>query len=365
VSAAQPSRIVVAPDSFKSTLSAVGAADAIAYGLRSVRPELLIECLPQADGGEGTLDAVLAASSGVVVHTVQVDLPSGRRTARWLMLADGTAVVELAECCGLPLWGTSDPLGATTAPLGIALRSACELGAERVVIGLGGSAATDGGAGCVRELGLVALGHDGLPVPEGGVGLLEMDRVDDSAVLAAPRGGVLVLCDVVAPLFGGEGAAAVFGPQKGANAAQVETLDAGLRHWAALLGGDPSVPGSGAAGGTAFGLAGIWSVALVSGAQFIAELTGLDRSVPGAAMVITGEGCHDSQSYGGKSTGHVIELAQRDGVPVAVVAGAVDISAPGVRMVSLTELAGSTELALASPTSYLRLAGELLASLVP
>jgi glycerate kinase len=274
-------------------------------------------------------------------------------------------VVELAECCGLPLWGTDEPLAASTAPLGVALRAACNAGAARIVIGLGGSAATDGGAGCLRALGLVAVDGDGQPAAEGGAGLLDIVSVNDSAVVTAPSGGVLLLCDVDAPLFGSAGAAAVFAPQKGADPAQVEILDAALRHWARLLGGDPSVAGSGAAGGTAFGLASIWPVELVSGAQFIAELSGLDTRIPGAAMVITGEGRHDSQSYGGKSTGHVVGLGRSHGVPVAVVAGSITVSSPGVQLLSLTELAGSAGRALASPATYLSLAGEHLAALLP
>jgi glycerate 2-kinase len=355
-------RVVVAPDSLKSTLSATAAADAIARGLLNVRPDLRVDCRPQADGGEGTLDAILDARPDAIVHTVQVTLPTGRRPARWLMLGDGTAVVELAECCGLPAWGARAPMSATTAPLGVALLAACESGANRIVLGLGGSAATDGGMGCLRELGLKVYDESGCPVPEGGAGLLRAVSVDASALIAPPRDGTLILCDVNAPLFGEQGAAVLFAPQKGADTQQVALLDRALRQWAALTGGDASMSGSGAAGGTSFGLTTFWSAALTSGASYIAELTHLERHMRNAALVITAEGCHDQQSTNGKSTGYIIELAERLDVLVAVIAGRVDLIRPGVPAVSLTEIAQSTERALADPVTYLTLAAERLAA---
>ncbi|WUI03582.1 glycerate kinase [Spirillospora sp. NBC_00431] len=355
-------RVVLAPDSFKSTLSAARAAEAMADGFRRVLPDVAIERLPQADGGEGTLDTVLAARPDAAVRTTTVALPGGPHTARWLMLGDGTAVVELAECCGLPLVGTGDPAGAGSGPLGAVLRAARLASARRIVVGLGGSASTDGGAGCLRELGLRTTGPSGRDVPPGGAGLAEVTRADTTGLLDPPPDGVLLLCDVDAPLFGPRGAAAVFGPQKGAGPALVRFLDDALRRWSGVVGGDPDAPGAGAAGGIGYGLACCWGATMVSGARYLSELSGLPDRVAGAALVVTGEGRHDGQSYTGKVTGHVVGLAERHGVPAAVIAGSVTAGRPGVTMISLIDVAGSEREAMEHPEHHLRRAAERLAS---
>ncbi|WP_205717613.1 glycerate kinase family protein [Actinomadura soli] len=353
---------MLAPDSFKSTLTAARAAEAMAEGFRRVRPDVVTERLPQADGGEGTLDTVLAARTDAAVRTTTVTLPGGPRTARWLMLDDGTAIVELADCCGLPLIGTADPAGADSAPLGTVLREALRASARRIVVGLGGSASTDGGAGCLRELGLRTTGPDDRDVPPGGAGLAVVTSVDTTNLLAPPPDGVLLLCDVDAPLFGPRGAAAVFAPQKGAGPELVRFLDSALRRWADLAGGAPDAPGAGAAGGIGYGLSSYWRATMTSGARYLSELSGLPGRVPGAALVVTGEGRHDEQSYTGKVTGHVVRLAQRHRVPAAVIAGAVATERAGVTMVSLTDLAGSEREAMERPEHHLRRAAERLAA---
>ncbi|TDB89379.1 glycerate kinase [Actinomadura sp. KC216] len=355
-------RVVLAPDSFKSTITAAKAAEAMAEGFRHVRPDIETELLPQADGGEGTLDTVLAARPDASVHTTTVTLPNGPHKARWLTLDDGTAVVELAECCGLPLVGTADPAGADSAPLGTVLREALHAGARRIVVGLGGSASTDGGSGCLRELGLRAMDRRGRDVPPGATGLTTVTSIDTTPLLPPPPDGVLLLCDVDAPLYGPRGAAAVFAPQKGADPALIQLLDKALRRWANVIGGAPDAPGAGAAGGLGYGLSTCWGATMTSGAQYLSDLSRLPDRIPGAALVVTGEGRHDEQSYQGKITGHVIELAERHNVPAVVIAGTVTTARTGVTMLSLTDLAGSEHEAMQNPEPHLRHAAEQLAA---
>ncbi|GAA4225640.1 glycerate kinase [Actinomadura meridiana] len=355
-------RVVLAPDSFKSTLSAARAAEAMADGFGRVLPDVILERLPQADGGEGTLDTVLAVLPEASIHTTTVTLPSGPHTARWLMLDDNTAVVELAECCGLPLVGTNDPAGADSAPLGTVLRAACLASARRIVVGIGGSASTDGGAGCLRALGLRITDRQGRDAPPGGAGLTTVTTADTTTLLAPPPDGVLVLCDVEAPLYGPRGAATVFAPQKGADPNLVRTLDKALRHWANVLGGTPDAPGAGAAGGIGYALSNAWNAEMTSGAQYLSDLSGLPNRIPGASLVVTGEGRHDAQSYTGKVTGHIVRLAREHNVPTAVIAGTVTVERRDTTMISLSDLAGSEQNAMDHPEHHLRHAAEQLAS---
>jgi glycerate 2-kinase len=352
------SRIVVAPDSLKGSLDAGPAAVAIAAGWRSVRPDDELVLLPQADGGEGTLDAIASAVPGArVADAGPVTGPDGRPVeGHWLVLPDGTAVVELAQTSGLPLMRALDPLGATTRGLGEVIARALDGGAARLVIGLGGSASTDGGAGALAALGLRLLDDDGRELPDGGAALSRLARIGTSGLRAAPAGGVRLLSDVTAPLLGEAGAAAVFGPQKGAAPADVDALDAALARFAGLLGGDPDLPGAGAAGGTGYGFAAAWGAALEPGSAAIAALTGLDTAVRDGDVVLTGEGRFDATSLGGKVVGNVLELATRAGATAGVIAGRVDAD-PGCWSASLTDLAGSPDAALADPARWLAAAG--------
>ena len=344
---------VIAPDSFKGSLSAHEAADAIADGWRSVRPDDELVLLPQADGGEGTLDAVEAAVTGAVRRSAGlVTGPDGRPvSAQWLELPDGTAVLELAQSSGLPLMTRPDPVGATTRGLGEVIRSAAESGMTRFVVGLGGSASTDGGAGALAALGLELVDEQGELVADGGRGLSRIvgARLDHLQA----TGPMTLLTDVTAPLLGPTGAAAVFGPQKGASPDEVRELEAALHHFAELLGGDPSAAGSGAAGGTAYGLATVLHAAIVPGADYIAELTGLTAAIERADVLLTGEGSFDAQSHGGKVVGQLLASAD---VTIGVIAGRVE-SESGVWTASLTELAGSTESAMGDAATWLRAAG--------
>ena len=276
-----------------------------------------------------------------------VDAVGSARTARYLRTGD-TAAVELAEICGIAGLDPLDPMGAHTIGLGIVLAAALRDGARRVVVTLGGSASTDGGAGALSALGAQLVGAGGL-LPVGGVGLPGLVAVHPDRLVPLPPDGVQVLVDVRAPLFGPAGAAAGFGPQKGADPAQVAELDHGLRRLASVLGTDPDQPGCGAAGGTGYGLA-YWGGELVPGAAAIAELVGLPAAVRRADLVVTGEGRFDAGSLTGKTCGEVLRLAALAGTPALVVAGSVAdgmaAAVPGVGLASLTELAGSERAAL-------------------
>lgn len=345
--------VVIAPDSFKGSLSAREVAEAIAAGWRAVRPGDELVLVPQADGGEGTLDAVEASVPGAVRCSAgSVTGPDGRPTpGEWLQLPDGTAVVELAQPSGLPLMRELDAFGATTRGLGQVIRAALEAGATSLVIGLGGSASTDAAAGALAELGLVLLDEQGELVADGGRGLADVVDVHRDALIPPPAGGVTLLTDVTAPLLGPAGAAAVFGPQKGATPAQVAQLDAALAHLAELLGGDPDAAGSGAAGGAGYGFATVWGATIVSGADRLAELSGLRAAIDRADVVLTGEGRFDEQSLTGKVVGSILALGA-----TGVIAG--QVTAPtGVWTASLTDLAGSAEASMADPARWLRVAG--------
>ncbi len=348
--------VVIAPDSFKGSLSARAVAAALADGWRSVRPGDDLLLVPLADGGEGTLDAIEAAVPSAVRHSAgQVTGPDGRPTpGEWLALADGVAVIELAQASGLPLMGTLDPLGATTRGTGEVIRAALAAGATSIVIGLGGSASTGGGAGALAALGFVLLDEQDEPIADGGGWLRDIVAADRREFVPPPPGGVVVLTDVTAPLLGPHGAAAVFGPQKGATPAQVALLDQGLAHYAHMVGGDPAAAGAGAAGGAGFGFATIWGARIVPGAEYLAQLSGINAAIEKADVVLTGEGRFDAQSLGGKTVGHILTLCE--GKSVGIIAGQVTVETTAWS-VSLADLAGSVEAALGHPEAWLRAAG--------
>lgn len=357
-------RIVVALDSFKGSISAVGAAAAVAAGWTSVDPASEVVARPMADGGEGTVAAFAAAVPTAVAREIRVRGPRGDAVdASWLMLPDGTAVVDLASTSGIELLGTERlPWDADTFGFGQAIAAALDGGADRLVVGIGSSASTDGGVGALRALGARVTDARGKPVPSGARGLAELASVDLSGLRELPARGVVVLSDVSAPLLGPEGAAAVFGPQKGLGTDGIAVVDAGLARWAALAGQDPATPGAGAAGGMGFGLL-AWGARLVSGAHEVAELIGLRDAVEGADLVITGEGSYDRQSAAGKVPSYVAGLAADAGVPVALVAGRIAEDADTslfTTAISLSRLAGDPAASLADPARWL---GEAAAGL--
>ena len=352
---------MIAPDSFKGTASATAAATAIGRGWASVRPRDEIVELPMADGGEGTLDAFAAAVFGAARMPLSVVGPDGRPVdAEWLLLPDGTAVVELAVASGLTLLDPLLPFDAHTYGFGQLIAAAIDAGAGSLILAVGGSSSTDGGAGALAALGAGLFDAEGTPIPLGNRGLASLDRVDLATARSAPASAV-VLCDVRNPLLGPDGAAAVFGPQKGARPADIPVLDANLARLAAVLGGDPTFAGAGAAGGTAYGLV-AWGAELRSGAEEIAERSGFDAAIRSADLVITGEGRFDSQSASGKIPHHISTLANALGIDVALVAGLIE--APTLQFsdaVSLTELAGSSSAAVADTEHWLEAAGARLA----
>jgi len=356
-------RVVVAPDSFTGSCSARDAALAVAAGWHSVRPDDEVLVLPQADGGVGTLEVVAAAVPDAALRDAgEVTGADGRPApGRWLELPDGRALVELADCVGLWRMERPDPLGASTHGLGELLARVVDAGATRIVVGLGGSASTDGGTGALAALGARFLDAEGRALPDGGAALARLDRVD-LAGLRTPPAELELWCDVDAPLTGPRGAASVFGPQKGADAEQVRELDAALARLAGVLGGDPDSPGAGAAGGTAYGLVTAWGARIVSGSAAISALTGLDDAIPAADLVVTGEGRVDAATAAGKVAGAILRRAEDAGVPVALVAGAIDSgAASGIPAVSLVELAGTAEAAMTEATRWIERAGAALA----
>lgn len=355
-------RVLVAPDSFKGSATAAEAAGAVRDGWLTERGDDDVLLAPMADGGEGTLDAFAAAVPGARRVPVEVDGPDGRRVrCSWLRLPDGTGVVELAAASGLPLMRSPAPLTAHTLGFGQAVADALDHGVDRLLLGLGGSASTDGGSGLLTALGARLLDAAGRPVPLGNTGLAALHGVDTGGLRPLPPRGALVLGDVDAPLLGVRGAAAVFGPQKGAGPDDVPVLEAGLRRWAELTGGDPTVPGMGAAGGAGYGLA-LWGADLSSGAAAVGEVLGLARSVAEADVVVTGEGRYDDQTASGKVVSYVSSLARSREVPVLLVAGSTAAPTEGFAdVVTLADLAGGVESAMAEPTRWLQRAGAELA----
>ena len=328
----RPPRVVIAPDSFKESLAAPEVAAAIRVGLARVWPDADLVELPVADGGEGTVAAMVGAAHGRLV-TLDVRGPDGRPVrASYGLLDDGrTAVVEAAAAAGLHLVAEAEraPGTATTYGVGQLVAHALDQGVARVVVGLGGTATNDGGAGLLEALGARMLDAHGEPVGQGGAALRHVRRVD-LAGLHAGLGAAVVeaACDVDNPLLGPQGATAVFGPQKGVDAEEVDALEDALRTWADVLaaasGHDPrEEPGAGAAGGLGFALLSAASARLRPGFPLVAEAVGLARAVAEADLVVTGEGCVDGQTVRGKAPSGVIALAREAGVPVVVIGGSV------------------------------------------
>ncbi|MFC4243217.1 glycerate kinase [Gryllotalpicola reticulitermitis] len=366
-------RVVVAPDSFKGTLSAREVAEAIRDGWLAERPGDEFVLAPMADGGEGTLDAFEAAVPTARREPVMVVGPDDQPVlTHWLRLPPtpglpgGTGVVELAATSGITLMRSGlRPFDAHTFGLGQAISAAVTLGVSRLLVAVGGSASTDGGVGALTAMGARLTDASGTPVAYGNLGAARVARVSFDGAVPLPPAGAIVLTDVNNPLLGERGAAAVFGPQKGAASdAAVRALDANLAQLAGVMPDGArlaATPGVGAAGGTAFGLL-AWGATLSPGAPAVAEALGLAGAIARADLVITGEGRFDGQSEAGKAPSHVAALARAAGVPVALVAGAIQASVAAFSAsASLTELAGSTTAALAEPARWARAAGAALA----
>ncbi|MGO1737153.1 MAG: glycerate kinase [Leucobacter sp.] len=366
-------RVVIAPDSFKGSLAAAEVAEAIAEGWLSARPDDEVMQLPLADGGEGTLAAFAAALPDAARMPVSVSGPVGESVdSEWLFLPRSDSrphslgVVELANTSGIELLPDElQPFEAHTLGFGEAIRAALEHGVDGLVLAIGSSASTDGGSGMLRALGARITRVSGAEIGLGAKGLGAVYAADLSGLLPLPAAGVTVLTDVTAPLFGSHGAAAVFGPQKGLSPLDVPVVDDGLRRYAEVMSAVAGTPeaameaGAGAAGGTGFGLL-LWGATLMPGASRVAELVDLAGNCAGADVVITGEGRFDAQSALGKVPGLALEYAASAGARPILIAGDIadDLASTSAleqfgASLSLTELAGSREDALARPAHWL------------
>ncbi|EKK3976545.1 glycerate kinase [Cronobacter sakazakii] len=323
-------KIVIAPDSFKESLSAMDVAKAIEAGFREIYPQAHYVCVPMADGGEGTVEAMVAATGGQII-TTPVTAPLGNKVDGFFgLLGDGeTAVVEMAAASGLHLVPTAqrDPRITTSYGTGELILAALERGVKAIIIGIGGSATNDGGAGMMQALGARFLDGEGCELAPGGAALARLERLDLSAL--DPRlaqVSVTAACDVDNPLCGEKGASAVFGPQKGATPAMVTELDAALRRFGEQLEAATgkaiiSAPGAGAAGGMGAALLGMLNAELRPGIEIVIESLGLAQAVRDADLVITGEGRLDSQSIHGKTPVGVARVAKQFQRPVVAIAG--------------------------------------------
>ncbi|QIM15509.1 glycerate kinase [Leucobacter insecticola] len=350
--------VAVAPDSFKGSCTSAEAASALAEGVRLVIGErAAIREIPMADGGEGTLATLVSAWQGEVIEVPTTDalgrprrgrIGSGlaRQQASTSDSAARIAIIETADANGLP--AVSDqplqPLDADSGGVGRLIRAALDTGATEILLCLGGSATSDGGAGMLRELGARLLDNAGVQIRAGARDLTRLARIDLTGIDSRLRAiAIRVACDVDNPLTGPRGAAAVFGPQKGADAAAVERIDAGLARFAEVLAHaaqqDPTVlqalPGLGAAGGLALGLVALFNAELVPGSELVSESIGLRDALAGADLIITGEGRLDAQSFDGKVVSRIRADAE-PGTPVIVVAGSLGISAHEAREAGIT-----------------------------
>jgi glycerate kinase len=320
-------RVLVAPDKFKGSLDAADVAATVARGIRRVHEQASVRCLPVADGGDGTLAAALAA--GFERVPVEVAGPTGRPHLTAFARSGGTAVVEMADACGLALLPSDDlaPLTASSRGLGDAVAAALDAGCREIVVGIGGSASTDGGSGMLAALGARALGPDGAPVADGGAALADVTVLDLSGLhLALGEARVVVACDVDNPLLGPRGAAAVYGPQKGAGPAVVTRLEDALARWADVVGATTgrdlrSAAGAGAAGGVGFAALAVLGAELKPGIDLVLDLVGFDEAVASCDLVVTGEGALDEQSLNGKAPIGVATRARAAGAEVVAVCG--------------------------------------------
>jgi glycerate kinase len=323
-------KIVIAPQEFKGSLSAVQAAQAMAEGLRRALPDATLALVPMADGGPGTVEAMVAAAENGRRMTAAAHDALGRPlAAAWGIIDEDTAVIEMAAASGLTLLTEDerDPRIASTYGTGELVRAALDAGCRRIIVGIGGSATNDGGAGMAQALGARLLDDAGQDLPPGGAALASLGRIDVSGLdHRLGQCQLLAASDVFSPLCGPQGASLVYGPQKGATPAVAQELDAALRHYAQVIERDLGVrvldlAGAGAAGGLGAGLVAFLGTELVPGAQLVAEAVGLRQKLAGADLALTGEGRLDAQTSFGKAPWEVARLARSCGLPVIAIAG--------------------------------------------
>ena len=374
-------KIVIAPDSFKENLTSLEVASELEAGLRRVWPDAEYIKVPMADGGEGTVQSLVDATGGRIVKCA-VTGPLGQKVlASYGLLGDGrTAVVEMAEASGLPLVPKAerDPLRASTFGTGELVADAIHRGVEEVIIGLGGSATNDGGAGFAQALGVRFIDKDGAPItdPLGGGGLENVASVDTRWINPGlARVKVSVACDVTNPLTGEKGASAVYGPQKGATPEMVQLLDRNLAHFAAVIKRDLNIdiadrPGAGAGGGLGAGLLAFTNAAMKRGVEVVVAATKLDEHMKGASLALTGEGRVDFQTAFGKTPSGVAASARRHGVPVVAIGGGLADDAGGVFQHGIDAIESATpnamplDVAIKKSRQYLQDAAERVARLI-
>lgn len=328
-------KIVIAPDSFKGSLTALQVSDAVEEGFKRIFPDAQMEKVPMADGGEGTVQSLVDATGGQLLTETVTGPLGGKVEADYGILGDGvTAVIEMAAASGLPLvpLDKRNPMLTTTYGTGELIKAALERGCRKFIIGIGGSATTDGGAGVAQALGVKLLDASGKDIPFGGIGLSKLAKIDMSTMderIAETE--TVVACDVDNPLTGPRGAAHVYSPQKGATPEQVELLDKYLGHFADIvkrdLGKDvKEAPGAGAAGGLGAGLMAFLNAELKLGIDIVISASNLRERMQGADLVITGEGQLDEQTAYGKTPTGVSKVAKQMDIPVLAIAGGI---APG------------------------------------
>jgi glycerate kinase len=326
-------RIVVVPDSFKECLSATKVAKAISEGIRLVVPEAEITCIPFSDGGEGIVEALISATNGKLIETPSADALNRPIQSFFGVLGDDkTAVIEMAAASGLELLSPEqqNPLIASTYGTGLLLKAAIEAGYTQIIIGIGGSATNDGGAGMAQALGFKLLDFHGNPIGFGGGLLGELHSIDSSEIQYQLREvQIIVACDVKNPLLGPSGATHVYGPQKGATPEMLETLEKNLTCFAQILQKEfgsnfTEIPGAGAAGGLGAGLMAFCNAKIVSGFELVNQLTHLEKHISEASLVFSAEGKIDSQTAYGKAISGIAQIAKKYQVPVVVLAGMVE-----------------------------------------
>jgi len=325
-------KILVAPDSFKSSLFASQVAVAMEEGIRAVLPQVQVTRLPLSDGGEGLVDALVSASGGEFV-TEEVTDPLGRPVSSyWGLMGDKkTAVIEMAAASGLPLLDENErnPMVTTTYGTGQLIKAALDRGCRKLIIGIGGSATNDGGGGMAQALGASLVDEEGRELPFGGGYLHKLRKIDLSRMDSRLKNTrIRVACDVNNPLTGSQGASSVYGPQKGATPDMVEKLDRALKYYAQVIYRDlgidvENVPGSGAAGGLGAGLMAFLNGELTPGIELVMEAVGLEKELKNCSLILTGEGELDAQSIYGKVPVGVARAAKKENVPVVVLAGSV------------------------------------------
>lgn len=337
--------LLIAPDSYKGSLTALEVAEAMGNGALRVFPDATLDLVPIADGGEGTVDALVAATNGRFMETTVKGPKGDDVAAKWGMFGDGkTAVIEMASASGLPLLAPDrrDALNACTYGTGELVRAALDAGASTIILGIGGSATNDGGTGFARALGVKFRDNSGKELPPGGAALANLASVDLSGLDPRLEKTVIrVACDVDNPLCGPRGASAVFGPQKGATPAQVKELDAALAVFAAVAAKATDKPhvaevaGAGAAGGLGAGLLYFTGATLMPGVTLVLEAVGFDERVKKADLVFTGEGRTDFQTAYGKAPAGVAHAAKKYSIPVVCLSGGIgngagDVLAQGI-----------------------------------